>query len=114
MMSLEAVTEDWEDFGMAIVSAPPDRARDIARQIVEARLAACAQVTADVTSIYWWKGRIEEGGERLILLKTRRSLVAGISALLAKAHPYEVPELTFVPMAGGSPSYLGWLRSELP
>ncbi len=106
--------EDWEDFGMAIVSAPPDKARDIARQIVEARLAACAQVTEEVTSIYWWKDRVEEDGERLILLKTRRSLLAGITELLGKVHPYEVPELTFLPTVGGSPSYLGWLRRELP
>jgi periplasmic divalent cation tolerance protein len=105
--------QEPEDFGMAVVSAPVEAAVEIARRIVQEKLAACAQVTREVTSIYWWKGRMEEESERLIVLKTRRSRVAGIQALLARIHPAEVPELTFVPITGGALPYLDWMGQIL-
>jgi len=101
------------DFGMAVVSAPVDAAEEIARQIVSRKLAACAQVSSPVSSTYWWKGRMESAPERLIVLKTRRSLLGRVEELLRQAHPYEVPELTFVPITGGGQLYMGWLREIL-
>jgi periplasmic divalent cation tolerance protein len=101
------------DFGMAFVSAPVDRAEDIARRIVEEKLAACAQVLAPMTSTYWWKGAVEVEPERLILLKTRRALVASLESLLRRIHPYEVPELTFVPFSAGAASYMAWMQDVL-
>lgn len=99
--------------GLAIISAPVDKAEEIARRIVESRCAACAQVTAEVSSIYWWKGRIENEPERLILLKTEKSQVAPIQKLLREIHPYDLPELVFLPFTGGSEGYLAWLAGEL-
>lgn len=101
------------DFGMAVVSAPADAAEEIARQIVARKLAACAQVSSPVFSTYWWRGRIESAPERLIVLKTRRSLVGRVEELLRQVHPYEVPELTFVPITGGGQLYMDWLREIL-
>lgn len=101
------------DFGMAVVSAPADAAEEIARQVVARRLAACAQVSSPVSSTYWWRGRVESAPERLIVLKTRRSLVARVEELLRQVHPYEVPELTFLPITAGGETYLAWLRETL-
>jgi len=98
---------------MAIVAAPGDTAGAIARAIVESKLAACAQVTSEVTSLYWWKGRIEEARERLIVLKTDRSRIDSIRNLLKRVHPYEVPELVFLPIVAGNPDYLAWLSDVL-
>jgi periplasmic divalent cation tolerance protein len=106
-------TEMDSDFGMAVVSAPVDAAEEIARQIVSRKLAACAQVTSPVSSSYWWKGRMETSAERLIILKTRRSLLESLQDLLQQVHPYEVPELTFVPITGGGQPYLAWLQEIL-
>ena len=80
---------------------------------MERRLAACAQVTTEVTSLYWWKGRLERDTERLIILKTERSRIAAIRDLLAEIHPYEVPELVFLPVTAGNEAYLSWLSSSL-
>ncbi len=102
-----------EELGIAIVAAPGDAAGAIARAIVESKLAACAQVTPDVTSLYWWKGRIEEARESLIILKTERSRMDSIRELLKSVHPYEVPELLFFPIAAGNPDYLAWLGEVL-
>ena len=83
--------------GVALISAPGDKAEAIAARIVERHLAACAQVTTDVISLYWWKGRMERDTERLVILKTDRSQITAIRDLLAEIHPYEVPELSFSP-----------------
>ncbi len=101
------------DFGVAFISAPVDQAESIAREIVSRKLAACAHVSSPVTSMYWWKENMETAPERLILLKTRRSLLPRLSDLLRQCHPYEVPELAFVPITGGSQAYLAWLGEVL-
>lgn len=101
------------EVGMAIVSAPLDAAEAIARAIVEQKLAACAQVTGPVTSVYWWKGEVEEAPERLILLKTERGRVPQIQDLLKRIHPYEVPELIFLPVTAGGDAYLAWLSEVM-
>ncbi len=106
-------TIEKADFGMAVVSAPVDAAEEIARQIVLRKLAACAQVSSPVSSIYWWKGRMESAPERLIVLKTRRSLLGRVEELLRQVHPYEVPELTFVPITEGGQPYMAWLGEIL-
>lgn len=99
--------------GVALISAPANSAEGIARRIVDLRLAACAQVTGEVTSLYWWKGRMERDVERLIILKTEKSKVPAIRDLLADVHPYEVPELVFLPVTAGNETYLSWLSSSL-
>jgi len=105
--------EQDTDHGMAFVSAPPDQAEAMARQIVEARLAAAAQVLPPMTSIYWWKGALQNERERLIVLKTRRSLLADVEALLRRIHPYEVPELSFVRFDGAAGPYRQWMDDVL-
>jgi uncharacterized protein involved in tolerance to divalent cations len=56
---------------------------------------------------------MERDPERLILLKTRRSLLPRLHLLLREIHRYEVPELTFVPITDGSERYLAWLADVL-
>jgi periplasmic divalent cation tolerance protein len=100
-------------FGMAVISAPSDRAEGIARTMVEKRLAACAQVTAEVSSVYWWKGAVESEKERLIFLKTERGMMKAIGDLLREIHPYEVPELLMLSVVEGNPGYLAWIAATL-
>ncbi|HVO37645.1 MAG TPA: divalent-cation tolerance protein CutA [Spirochaetia bacterium] len=99
--------------GVVLISAPGDKSESIARRIVEERLAACAQVTAEVASLYWWKGTLERDVERIIILKTDRSQIPAIRDLLGEVHPYEVPELVFLPVTAGNEAYLSWLSSSL-
>jgi len=101
------------EFGMAVISAPSDKAEGIARAIVEGKLAACAQLTAEVASLYWWEGKVESDRERLLLLKTERRMVKAIAELLGEIHPYEVPELIFLPISEGNPDYLAWISRSL-
>jgi periplasmic divalent cation tolerance protein len=90
-----------------------DDARRIARHLVEARLAACVNIVPQATSIYRWRGGIEEATELLLLIKSSRPLVEALKKELARIHPYEVPELVAVAIVDGSDSYLAWLDGEL-
>jgi len=90
-----------------------EEAEQIARKLVEARLAACVSVTPAVRSFYRWKGAIEEAGEYLLIIKSSRDFFDRLRLELEKAHTYEVPEILAVPVVEGSPNYLNWLETEL-
>ncbi|NLT55228.1 MAG: divalent-cation tolerance protein CutA [Actinomycetales bacterium] len=87
-------------------------ADELARGAVEARLAACAQVTGPVTSSYWWDGAVQTAEEWLVVLKTASDRYAALEAHLRAHHGYEVPEILYVPVVAGHPGYLDWLTRE--
>ena len=98
---------------MAITTAPSeDDGRRIVRELVERRLVACGNVVPGATSIYRWEGAVVEAAEAVILLKTRRERWDELQQVLPTLHPYDVPELIAVPIAGGYEPYLDWLRAE--
>ena len=101
-----------ERHAMAYVTAPDRRtARRIARTVLQRRLAACANL-APIESLYWWRGRIEEAKEVLVIFKTRRSLTSPLLEAVRGVHPYEVPCVVTYPMAEGLPAYLAWIDEE--
>jgi periplasmic divalent cation tolerance protein len=73
------------------------------------RLVACAQRLGPVTSRYQWKGSEETAEEWLVLAKTRVDLAERVVERIVAAHPYEVPEVIVVPVAGGAAAYLDWV-----
>jgi periplasmic divalent cation tolerance protein len=92
--------------------ASRDDADRLARDVVAARLAACAQVTGPVTSYYHWKGALERSEEWQCQLKTTRTRWPDVERFLRENHPYELPEIVMLPLAG-SEAYLDWVRDEV-
>jgi periplasmic divalent cation tolerance protein len=90
-----------------------EQAVQVARALVEQRLAACVNVVPGARSIYRWKGQIEDSSEWLLVIKSRRDLFDGVRAAIGKIHSYEVPELLALPVVDGSESYLSWMDREL-
>ena len=88
-----------------------DKAKELARQIVAARLAACVQLVP-IHSVYRWKGAVEEAPETLLVIKTRQDRVDELMQFIRKHHTYEVPEMTVMPLTGGWPEYLAWIDAE--
>ncbi len=93
--------------------ASEDEAEQLARAMVEQRLAACVSVLPGVRSFYRWKGEIECAQEWLLLIKTSRELMGSLVAALQKVHTYEVPEALAVQVVDGATDYLAWLDSNL-
>ena len=85
----------------------------IAKEVVEKRLAACAQVIGPITSTYWWKENIERAEEWLCLMKSRNDLYEELEKAISEVHPYEVPEILAAPIVAGIQGYLEWLDEEL-
>ena len=81
----------------------------LARTLVEEHLAACVNVLPPMTSVYRWRGRIEEDQERQIVVKTTRKQVDALEQRLRELHPYELPEFLVLATSGGSDAYLGWV-----
>ncbi len=90
----------------------PAEAGELARRLVEGRLAACVQVTA-VTSTYRWEGEVTNADERLLLIKTRADRVHAVQAFLAEHHSYDTPEVIEVPITSGASDYLGWIDESV-
>ncbi|WP_326649775.1 MULTISPECIES: divalent-cation tolerance protein CutA [unclassified Streptomyces] len=89
-----------------------EKAEALARGAVESRLAACAQISAPVTSVYHWKNAIETAEEWQVLFKTTEARYAALEAHLTAAHDYETPEIIATPVVRGSAAYLAWIDEE--
>ncbi|XP_040298587.1 protein CutA [Bufo bufo] len=99
----------------AYVTCPNETvAKDIARGLVERKLAACVNIIPQVTSIYEWKGKIEEDSEILLMIKTRSSKVPALTEYVRSVHPYEVCEVISVPIEQGNAPYLSWVADNVP
>jgi periplasmic divalent cation tolerance protein len=90
-----------------------DEASQIARVLVEKKIAACVNIMPGAKSVYRWKDKIEEASEVLLIIKSRRDLFDAIRTEIAKIHTYELPELIALPIVDGSETYLAWLDREL-
>jgi periplasmic divalent cation tolerance protein len=91
-------------------SCPDDAtAQSLAETLVTERLAACVTRVSGVESVYHWQGRIQKDPEVLLIIKTSAERLGTLSARIEELHPYEVPEIIAVAVAGGSERYLGWL-----
>jgi periplasmic divalent cation tolerance protein len=93
--------------------ATPEEARTIARNLVEARLAACVNIVPGVRSVYRWKGTVDEADECMLVIKSSRSLFDRLRIELEKAHTYEVPEAIAVAVVAGAPNFLDWVDKSV-
>jgi periplasmic divalent cation tolerance protein len=87
-------------------------ARRISNQLVSEGFAACANIFSAVESIYRWKEKIESGNEILVFFKVSEDRQSAFQDKLRSLHPYDVPEIIFVPVAGGLPEYLQWVSEN--
>lgn len=89
-----------------------ETARKISNQLIEEKLAACANILPAIESIYRWKGKIETGNEVIVFFKTSEERQSAFQQKLRSLHPYEVPEIVFIPVVGGLPEYLRWVTES--
>ena len=100
-------------FFIVLITTPDLKtARALAKTALSARLIACANLVPKIESHYWWQGKIETGGEVLVILKTAKKQLAALEKLVLAKHPYDTPEFLVLSPSAGSEKYLSWLGSE--
>jgi periplasmic divalent cation tolerance protein len=96
-----------------VTSATQAEAEKLRDALLKARQAACVSIISKVSSAYWWQGHTEAVEECLLILKTRASQIDRIVELVRRNHSYTVPEVVAMPVVGGNPEYLDWIRKEV-
>ncbi len=81
--------------------------------LVDARLAGCVQVSGPITSIYRWKGKIENSREYCLSVKTVSALYQQLERQIKENHPYETPEIIATDISDHSQEYGDWLENQL-
>jgi periplasmic divalent cation tolerance protein len=99
---------------VVLVTAPSaEKAAEIARTLVEEKLAACGSVVPAVRSIYRWQGEVQDETEALLVLKAPRKRLQELSDRVVQLHPYEVPEVIGIPIEGGNERYIDWIVQSM-
>lgn len=84
-------------------------AQKLGAKLVEQRLAACAQISGPIQSIYPWQGEICNDPEWRLTLKSRQSLYKKLERTLKDLHPYDEPQIVALPIVEVSSGYRDWL-----
>ena len=97
---------------LSAIGAQPE-AQQIARTLVDERLAACVNVIPGVMSVYRWKGTVEREPELILMIKTVAERVDALKARLLELHPYELAEVVVIPIRDGHKPYLEWIEEQV-
>lgn len=89
----------------------PDRGsgENIARALVQERLAACVNLVPGVVSTFRWEGEVKQEDELLMIIKTAAGRFEAVRAAITMTHPYDTPEVIALPIIEGDPKYMSWL-----
>ncbi|KAM4889490.1 protein CutA [Sylvia borin] len=89
-------------------------ARDVARAIMDKKLAAYVNILPKSSALYFWKGELEESTEILLLVKTRTSKIDDLTNYIRSIHPFEMADIISLPIDRGNPPYLRWIGENVP
>jgi periplasmic divalent cation tolerance protein len=99
-----------EEYVVVLVTAPSkDVGRDVARALLEQKLAACVNVVPSIASLYTWEGELCSDEEVLLVIKSTGAAFDELVAAVRDVHPYDVPEIIALPIVAGSQDYLDWI-----
>lgn len=101
--------------GLVVFSTAPDEdvASNIAAELVERKLAACVNILGSIHSVYWWEGQVQNDPEVLMIVKTDADHLEELTGAILELHPYDTPEVVALPIVGGAPAYLAWIKDSL-
>jgi len=94
---------------LVLTTCPVNKSQMLVDEILKLKLVACAS-KIDVKSKFWWKGKMNEEKECLIIFKTRKELVKKLFKKIKEIHPYEVPEIVEIKVEKVYDKYLEWLK----
>lgn len=101
------------DYYIVTVTTPDKMVADnIARVMLEEKLAACVSIIEGVKTSYWWEDKIESATECQLNMKTTAPALEKIILRVKKLHPYKVPEVIATKIQAGNHDYLAWLEQN--
>ena len=89
-----------------------DEAKNIGRELIKQNLAACVNLLENMTSIYKWEDKFEEDQEVVMIGKTRKTLMPKLIETVNSLHSYDCPCILELPIQGGNPEFLSWIKTE--
>jgi periplasmic divalent cation tolerance protein len=90
-----------------------EKAKDLVRGLLELKLVACGTIIPNCASIYWWEGKVTEGRENCVVMKTNEKHYLSVEKYLKANHPYTTPEILVLPIVDGNRDYLMWIDESL-
>lgn len=99
---------------VVLITVPSAEAGEqVARALLERKLAACVNILPGMRSLYKWKGETCDDAETLLLVKTRSEIFQEeLIPAVQEVHPYDLPEIIALPIQMGLPGYLDWIDQE--
>jgi len=84
----------------------------IAEALVTEHLAACVNRIAGIASTFRWQGQVQHDTEQLLIIKTTRERFQALRERILALHPYELPEVLAVDIAGAHGPFLEWIAAS--
>ncbi|HMP78202.1 MAG TPA: divalent-cation tolerance protein CutA [Pirellulaceae bacterium] len=100
---------------VVIVTTSDDRQflEILAHELVKQRVAACAQISGPIHSVYSWQGKVENADEWTLSIKTLASLQFSAIDHVRRRHPYQVPEILVMEPTWVADDYLRWASAQV-
>jgi periplasmic divalent cation tolerance protein len=96
-----------------VTTASLREAKQIAKHLVDQKLAACVNVSPPIRSVFRWEGKIADNKEYQLFIKSTRGLFPEIKTAISKIHSYHTPEIICLPIIDGSRNYLQWVGDSV-
>ena len=96
-----------------ITAKNKSEAKKIGRELLKFRLAACVNIFDNMQSMYWWKGKIQNEKEIVLIAKTTKKLFSKLSAKVRSLHSYSVPCILQLEVTDGNKEYVKWLLENV-
>jgi periplasmic divalent cation tolerance protein len=90
-----------------------DEARNIGKELINSRLAACVNILSDMNSFYLWEGKVQDDSEVVMIAKTTEERVPQLVEKVKSLHSYECPCIISIPVSGGNQAFLDWIAKEV-
>jgi periplasmic divalent cation tolerance protein len=70
-----------------------EQALNLAHHLVGRHLAACVNIVPRIRSVFFWKGKVNDDGEWLLLVKTAPGNFGEVRDAIRRLHTYDLPEI---------------------
>ena len=86
-----------------------DEAKELAKKILESKLAACVQLS-HISSYYVWDDKVQNDEEVRVVIKTKKSLFSKLKSFIKQNHSYDTPQIIMLDIKDGNEKYLHWIE----